>query len=286
MSMARLFPVTALAPSASLVDAFRVHWREYLMEGTEISALMLITCLSGTLLYSRDSPLGSLAFSRALRSLLMGTAVAIAAFLIITSPLGRRSGAHMNPAITASFFWLGRVHRWDAAFYIAAHFGGAVAGVLVARQILGMRLSAPPVQYLITVPGMYGSPAAMLAEFGLSAVLFSVVLYASNHRFLVRFTPVFVAVLTVLYYGVSSSIAGYSVNPARSFASALFAWVWRGIWIYFIAPVLGMLTAATIYVRIMGPNNVYCAKIFHDLRSTCPFPCRFVHLYRQGERRV
>ena len=56
--------------------------------------------------------------------------------------------------------------------------------------------------------------------------------------------PVFVALLTVLYYGVSSSIAGYSVNPARSFASALFAWVWRGIWIYFVAPVLGMLTSS------------------------------------------
>ena len=226
------------------------------MEATEISVLMLITCVSGTLLYSRDSPMGSLAFSRALRSLLMGTAVAVAAFLIITSLLGRRSGAHMNPAITASYFWLGRVHRWDA------------------------------VQYLITVPGMYGNPAAMLAEFGLSAVLFGVVLYASNHRFLFRFTPVFVAVLTVLYYGISSSLAGYSVNPARSFASALFAWVWRGIWIYFIAPVLGMLAAATIYVRIMGPNSVYCAKIFHDLRSTCPFPCHFVHLYRQGDRRL
>jgi aquaporin Z len=256
------------------------------MEGTEIFVLMLGTCISGALLYSRDSPLNTLGLSRMPQSLSMGTAVAITTFLIITSPFGRRSGAHMNPAITATFFWLGRVHRWDAAAYIAAHFTGAVAGVLAARQILGVRLSAPPVQYVITVPGMYGSPAAMVAEFGLSAILFSVVLYGSNHRFLTRFTPVFVALLTVLYYGVSSSIAGYSINPARSFASALFAWVWRGIWIYFIAPVLGMLTAATIYVRIMGPNSVYCAKIFHDLRSTCPFPCHFVRLYRQGERRL
>jgi aquaporin Z len=211
----------------------------------------------------------------------MGTAVAITALLVITSPIGRRSGAHMNPAITGTFFWLGRVHRWDAAFYIAAQFIGAVVGVLVARQIMGVRLSAQPVQYLITVPGMYGSPTALLVEFALSAVLMGVVVYASNHRFLTRLTPVFVALLTVLYYGVSSSIAGYSVNPARSFASALFAWIWQGIWIYFVAPGLGMLTAATIYVKIRGPNSVYCAKIFHDLRSTCPFPCRFERLYRQ-----
>ena len=152
------------------------------MEGTEISVLMLSTCISGTLLYSRDSPLNNLALSPSVRSLLMGTAVAITAFLVITSPLGRRSGAHMNPAITGAFFWLGRVHRWDAAFYVAAHFLGAVVGVLVARKILGMQLSAPPVQYLMTVPGMYGSPAALLAVFALSAVLMGVVLYSSNHR--------------------------------------------------------------------------------------------------------
>ena len=254
------------------------------MEGTEISVLMLSTCISGSLLYSRDSPLNNLALSPTVRSLLMGTAVAITALLVITSPLGRRSGAHMNPAITGTFFWLGRVHRWDAAFYVAAHFLGAVVGVLVAHKILGMRLAAPPVQYLITVPGMYGSLIALLAEFALSAVLMGVVLYASNHRILTKLTPVFVALLTVLYYAVSSSIAGYSVNPARSFASALFAWTWRGIWIYFVAPGLGMLLAAAIYTKIMGPNSIYCAKIFHDLTSTCPFPCRFERLYRQRER--
>ncbi len=255
------------------------------MEGAEIGVLMLGTCISGTLLYSRDSPLSSLALSRTIRSLLMGAGVALTALVIITSPIGRRSGAHMNPSVTATFFWLGRVHRWDAAGYVAAHFAGAIAGVLVARELLGVRLAAPPVQYLVTVPGAYGSPAALIAEFALSALLMGVVLYASNHRFLSRFTPLFVALLTVFYYGGASSIAGYSINPARSFASALFAWIWRGIWIYFVAPALGMLTAATIYVKIMGPNRVYCAKIFHDLRSTCPFPCRFVQLYEAGDRR-
>jgi len=285
MSTPRLFPVNPLPPSATLATALRLHWREYLMEGAEIGLLMLGTCVSGTLLYSRDSPLYSLALSRTVRSLLMGAGVAITALAIITSPIGRRSGAHMNPSVTATFFWLGRVHRWDAACYIAAHFAGALAGVLVAREIVGARLAAPPVQYLVTVPGTYGSPSALVAEFALSALLMGVVLYASNHFFLSRFTPIFVALLTVLYYGASSSIAGYSINPARSFASALFAWVWRGIWIYFVAPALGMVTAATIYVRIMGPNNVYCAKIFHDLHSTCPFPCRFVQLYEESTRR-
>jgi hypothetical protein len=49
-----LFPVTSLAPSASLAEAIGTHWREYLMEGTELGSLMLSTCIVGTLLYSTD----------------------------------------------------------------------------------------------------------------------------------------------------------------------------------------------------------------------------------------
>jgi aquaporin Z len=107
-----------------------------------------------------------------------------------------------------------------------------------------------------------------------------IVLYASNHRLLVRFSPILVALLTVSYYAFCSSISGFSVNPARTFSSALFAWVWQGIWIYFSAPCLGMLTSAAIYIKRMGPNRVYCAKVFHDRRSTCAFYCHFESLFR------
>jgi aquaporin Z len=134
------------------------------------------------------------------------------------------------------------------------------------------------VHYVVTVPGEYGSAIAFVAEFLLSAVLMGIVLFATNHRSLVRFNPLLVALITVFYYGLCWSISGFSVNPARSFSSAFFAWIWQGIWIYFAAPSLGMLAAAVIYLRSMGPTSVYCAKLFHDLSSICPFPCRFEEL--------
>ena len=273
------FPVTALNPSATLTQAVQTHWREYLMEGMEIAILMLSTCICGALIYSKDSPLQDVNLSRRSQSMLMGTAIAITTFLIIRSPFGRRTGAHFNPAVTLTFFWLGRVHRWDAACYVMAHFVGAVLGVAASQQILGLRLSAAPVHYLVTLPVSNGSAVAFLGEYLLSALLMGVVLYASNHRRLARFAPFFVALLTVSYFAFSSSISGYSVNPARSFSFALFAWIWQGIWIYFLGPPLGMLTAATLYIRTMGPDSVYCAKVFHDLRSVCPFLCRFQRLY-------
>jgi len=185
------------------------------MEGAEIAALMLSTCLCDTLLYSRDSPLYSLDLSQTSRSMLMGAAIALTTFLIIRSPFGR-----------------------------------------------------------------HGSPTAFAGEFLLAVLLMGMVLYGTNHRLLTRFSPLLVAMVTVFYYALSSSISGYSVNPARSFSSALFAWIWQGIWIYFVAPCLGMLTAATLYLRSQGPSRIYCAKVFHDLHSICPFPCRFIRLYQ------
>jgi len=281
MSTKLAYQVTALARSASVAEAISAHWREYLMESTELAAFMLSTCVCGTLIYSNQSPLNSLALSPVFESSLMGIAMAATVFLVIQSPFGRRSGAHFNPAVTLTFFCLRRMHRWDAAFYITAQFCGAFAGVLAARGIVGLRLSEPPVQYMVTLPGKYGSTIAFAYEFVLSVLLMSTVLYASNHRLFARFTPALVALLTVFYFVLSSSISGFSVNPARSFSSALFAWIWRGIWIYFSAPCLGMLTAAAIYIRWVGSDRVYCAKVFHDMRSVCPFPCHFKRVYQE-----
>ena len=151
--------------------------------------------------------------------------------------------------------------------------------MFLAYQMLGHRLSAAPVRYEVTLPGKHGNAIAFLAEFLLAGLLMGLVLFATNHRILARFSPLFVALVTVFYYSLGSSISGFSVNPARSFSSAFFARIWQGIWIYFVGPGLGMLAAAAIYVRSMGPSKVYCAKVFHDLKSPCPFPCRIRELF-------
>ena len=248
------------------------------MEAAELAMLMFCTCLAGAFLYSAQSPLRTFPLSAIAKSALMGAAVAAATYFIIRSPLGRRTGAHLNPAVTLAYFWLGRIHRWDALTYVPVQFAGGLAGVFLARQLLGHRLSAPPVLYVVTLPGNYGNAIAILAEFLLSAVLMGTVLFATNHRRLALFSPLFVALLTVFYYIACPSISGFSANPARSFSSAFFAWIWHGIWIYFAAPCLGMIAAAALYIRSMGPSSVYCAKVFHDLRTPCPFPCRFHQL--------
>lgn len=274
------FPVTTLPAHATPAEAITTHWKEYLMEAAELCVLMLSICVSGTLIYS-TSPLS--AFSYFSKSFLMGCAVAGVTFLIIRSPFGRRTGAHFNPALTLTYFFLGRIPHWDTIFYILFQFAGAVIGVFIAHEVLGGRLSAPPVCYVITLPGNSGRAVAYVAEFLLSGLLMGVILFTTNRVRLINLTPFLVALITVFYYVFCSSLAGFSVNPARSFSSALFASVWRSVWIYFLGPTSGMLFAALIYVRTAGGRQVYCAKVFHDLESSCPFSCRLAQLMRRED---
>ena len=210
-----------------------------------------------------------------IRRVLMGIAMGITAVLIIQSPLGKRSGAHFNPAITLTYFRLGKITLWDAAFYVFFQFVGGVLGVAVAATIFRSSLSKPAVNYLVTVPGRYGTAAAFFAELFMAAVLMGVVLVLSNRAYLASYVSYFVGVLIALYAFFFAPVSGFSINPARTAGSAFFAGVWTAGWLYFVAPSLGMLTAAEIYLRVAGDDHVLCAKLHPNSAFACPFLCHF-----------
>jgi aquaporin Z len=274
--------VRELSPSATLADAIALHWPEYLFEGLELGAFMLAACAFGTLLFYSKSPVVLSVPSAAGRLVLMGVAMGGTAIAIILSPMGRRSGAHFNPVVSFTFFCLGKMHRLDAFFYIVFQFAGGAFGVLVARILIGPQLASPSVRYVVTVPGHYGVPLAFLAEFFMGLVTMTVVLQSANRPRLSRFTWLLVGLLVATYVIAFSPVSGSSLNPARTISSAFYAGVWSVMWLYFTAPLLGMLVAASLYVLTSGSEAVLCAKIYHDFHSPCPFRCRFWQLAQPG----
>jgi aquaporin Z len=221
-----------------------------------------------------------------LRRVLMGTAMGLTAAALVYSPWGRRSGAHLNPAVTLTFFRLGKIARHDAWWYACAQFSGGVLGIATAAIVLRPWISDPAVNYVATLPGHSGAILAFASEAGMSFLLMTVVLAASNHAPLARFTGVIVACLIAGFITFEAPLSGMSMNPARTFGPDLVGSMWQGLWIYFIAPPLGMLAAAEVYVRMRGRHSIRCAKLHHD-NGPCIFGCTGVRSVRlQPDRGV
>jgi len=182
----------------------------------------------------------------------------------------------MNPAVTLTFFRLGKVEPRDAAAYVAAQFLGGSLGIVAATHLLRGLPAHPTINYVATVPGTAGAAAAFAAEAAISFGMMLMVLSTSNTRGLARFTGAFAGLLIALYITVEDPLSGMSMNPARSLGPALLAHTAWSLWIYFTAPLLGMLTAAELYVRTFGAQHVRCAKLHHPLEGACIFRCRYM----------
>ncbi len=251
-----------------------VHWREYLIEAACLATFMVSAATMTVVIQHPASPLRAFVDEAIARRVLMGVAMGLTAAGIIYSPWGRRSGAHMNPAVTLTFFRLGKISGRDALAYGGAQFLGGLAGIFLASLGLLRWIADPTVNYIATAPGPTGEVVAFTAEATISFVLMLVVLSVSNQHRLSRFTGAVVAVLVATFITLEAPFSGMSMNPARTLGPDVIGGIWRGVWIYFAAPPLGMLLAAEIFVRIRGRLAVRCAKLHHD-NGPCIFNCSY-----------
>jgi aquaporin Z len=254
-----------------VIGSLRGHWPEYLMEAGELTFYMFFTCIFATVLQDPVSPVRQLIASPILRRALMGLAVGATVIAIVLTPWGKQSGGHFNPAMTFAFYRLGKVEFWDVLFYSAAQFPGAILGVCIAKYLIRGATRYEAVRYAVTAPGVYGFTAAFLGELTISCVLMATVLFVSNHSVLARYTPYFVGALYAAFITFETPLSGMSMNPARTFGSAFHAGYWNGLWIYFVAPTLGMLIAGEVFLRIRGGVPPLCAKLHHANNKRCIF---------------
>ncbi len=264
------------AGRSALLGALRSHWPEYLIEASLLGSFMISASFFTILLNYPGSPVVAALPDPFLRRMLIGIAMGLTALTLILSPLGKRSGAHFNPAVTFAFWRLGKVKPWDAVFYVVAQFLGGIAGVALVAALAPHWLAHPSVNFVATRPGAAGSAVAFGAELGIAFVLMLTVLTVSNHPRMSRYTAFFAATLVATFITFEAPLSGMSMNPARTFGSAFVGHIWTSLWIYFTAPVLAMLGAASVYRR-MG-RVVYCAKLHHHNGARCIFNCAFGEL--------
>jgi aquaporin Z len=258
-----------------------LHWTEYLIEACCLALFMLSAVAFAVLFQHPASPLASQPVASAdprtvIERLPMALAMGLTAAAIIYSSPGRRSGAHMNPAVTLAFFRLRRITAIDAFGYVAAQFAGGIGGVSLAVAWLRPLPAHPAVNYVATIPGPAGIGAAFVAEAAISALLMLMVLTMSSSTLLARWTGAAAAVLVTAFIAIEAPLSGMSMNPARTLASAAFAGT-GDLWIYLVAPPLGMLASAELFVRLGVARHVRCAKLHHGgvshTGSRCIFHC-------------
>lgn len=171
---------------------------------------------------------------------------AVLTALILTPP-GRRSGGHMNPAVTVSLWLMGAFPGRGVLPYVLAQLAGSAAGTALARLVWGRPVSLPSVGYAAIMPAPSWRPASVfLAEAGSMAAIVLIVGFLLARARFTHLLPYAVGLSVALVIALLGTRSGGSVNPARQLGPAALAGRTKDLWIYLVAPVLGAALGAWI----------------------------------------
>jgi aquaporin Z len=240
----------------------RLHPDLYLAEFAGTALLVCIGVSVVILMFGQGSPLPQAVPGEGLRRFLTGALFGSVGALIAVSPIGRISGAHLNPAVTLAFWLEGKLAWRDAVAYALAQFAGGIAGAL---PLLAWGHVGRSVAFGATEPGA-GIPiwAALLGEVGVTFLLIMTIFVTAAHPRTRNFTPWTMPVLFSVLVWLEAPISGTGANPARSFGPALVGGALVDQWIYFVGPPLGAILAiGLIRLEAIGLPRVIAARLFH-----------------------
>lgn len=177
----------------------------------------------------------------------VAAAFGLAVTLIVASS-GHVSGAHVNPAVTLGFWSVGRFPGRDVPAYVVAQCIGAVAASFLVGWLLG-----PVGGYGATIPAL-PLAQAFVVELGFTAVLgFVIMAVATDPRSPVAVAPFSIGATVAVGALVTGPLTGGSFNPARSLGPAVASGVWTAHWLYWAAPIAGMMAGMRAY-HVLSPH--------------------------------
>jgi len=240
------------------------HAPEYAAEFAGTAFLMFAVIGAVAWMFAPGSPLVHRIPLTSLRLFLTGLLLGGTGSLVAVSPLGRISGAHLNPAMSLGFFVAGTMQFHDLIGYIAAQMSGASLGAWIAQAVFGS--FGKMVHEALNQPGKTATPLlSVAAEAAATFVLAALVFAMLSRRSLMRWTPLaLVGVLGIIVW-LDGNFSGASLNPARSFGPAVVTEDWHQYWIYILGPCSGSVLAALIH-RFATPLEALTGKLFHDVR--------------------
>ena len=161
---------------------------------------------------------------------------------VMIAAVGALSFAHFNPAVSVGFWFMRWITFIDLLLYWSAEIFGGIAALLVLRFSLGAE-RLEPVSYGATT---LASDVSILQGFVTEVVLTFFLMFVIATCVIQKqaLAGIYIGGTVTLGALAGGALTGASMNPARSFAPALFGGMWSHHWLYWLAPIMGASVAA------------------------------------------
>jgi aquaporin Z len=235
------------------------HWRIYLSEFIGTGILVFLGLSFVIFMFGEGSPAAQIITDFKLRQLITGFLFGSVGAIIALSPIGKVSGAHINPVVTLGFRLMGKINLETTLGYIIAQMAGAVAGSV---PLLIWGSIGQSVAFGATLPGKgYNTLIVVTGEVITTFALIVGLCLFIGFKKIRRYTPAMIPVLYAIMVPLEASISGTSTNPARTIGPAVISGQWEGWWIYWVGPLLGMLLG--ILACSFMIKRIEVAKLYH-----------------------
>lgn len=230
------------------------------------TALLLFGGLSIVIFnWGEGSVVAKMIPSELTRTILTGFMFGCVGCLVSLSFVGRISGAHINPAVSIAFWLRGKMKTNAMIGYIVGQMIGAAVGCFPLLFIWGEQ--GRSIQYGITQPGDAGIGRAFLSEILATACLIFYLYIFIGRKNLRNYTPYGIPILYSILNIFFAAPSGDSTNPARSFGPAAITGNFSHYWLYWVAPLIGVLLITALF-KWRRVNQIYkmeSARVsYHD----------------------
>jgi len=200
----------------------------------------------------------------------LGVAIAFGlTVLCMAYAIGHISGCHINPAVTVGLWVTGKCETRLVPVYFIAQFLGGLLGALVIFGIASGNSAfdvasdefaggtfASNGWDAMDAPFTYNFVAMLIVEVVLTALFVAVVIGTTQKRFPLGFGGLAAGLMLTLVHLISIPVDNTSVNPARSFAVAVFRgdWAIKQVWAFIVFPIVGAVIAGVLW-KVLAPEE-------------------------------
>ena len=195
----------------------------------------------------------------------LGVAIAFGLSLLCAAyAIGSISGCHINPAVTAGLWVLGKTKGSDVPYYVGGQVVGGLVGALIIFVIANSHVGFSAKEngfasngYGSHSPGRFDLGAVILMEIVFTAIFVFVIASTSRKSMSPGFTGLTVGLMLTVIRLVTIPVDNTSVNPARSLSTAVFqhTWALSQLWVFIIFPLVGGLLGGLLWKGLVPAED-------------------------------